>query len=135
MNQFVADYEYRLCFHSQQDRQEHILPDCELIHYKDFPQAENEDWWPQKRPAPDRQIVPEQAAFRRQLRVHVASVGTQRPIERSHDTHEEKWCQQPPASIDLGSKQQRKNTQRQIVRKGVANRRFDVWSDASLVRA
>ncbi len=135
MNQFVTDHEYRLCFHGQDDRQEHVFPDCEPTRDKDLPHSKNERRRPQKRPGPDRQIVPEQAALRCARRVHAASVGTQRPIKRAGDTHEHKRRQQPPAAMNCTDKNQRENAQWKIMRKGAANRRFDVLRDHRLVRA
>ena len=125
MNHFVADDEYGLRFHRQYDRQEHAFPDGELIRHQDLPHPENERRRPQERPRPDRQVVPEQAVFRRIRRIHVLSVPAQRPIKIPRHTHEDERRQQPPAPIQRAEKNQRKNNQWQIMRKGGQNGRLD----------
>ena len=135
MNQLVADHEDGLRFHGQNDRQDHVLPNGEWIGDQNLPQAENERRRPQERPSPDRQVVPEQAALRRLHRVHVAPVHAERPIELPGDAHEHYRRQQPPAALDQGDENQRKNDQRQIVGERVSDRRLDGRGDLSPVRA
>ena len=135
MNQFVADDEYGLRFHGQEDRQDHVFPDGEPIRDQDLPHAENERRRPQKRPGPDRQVVPQQAAFRGPRRVHIASVAAEYFIERSRDAHEEECGQQPPAAMDGGEQNQREYAEWQVVRKGVKDRWLDVLCHVGLVLA
>ena len=133
MNQLVTDDEYRLCFHGQNDYQEHLFPDGERVRDKNLPHTEDEGRRPQERPGPHRQIVPAQAAFRRPQRIHVAAVDTHRLVERSGDTHVEECRQEPPSAVDRGEKNQRKDAKRQVMRKGVQDRRLDMLRDIGLV--
>ena len=133
MNQFVADDEYGLGFHGQEDHQGNVLPDRQVIGDEYLPHAENQCRRPQKRPRPYRDVVPQKPAFRRFRRVHVASVQSEHLVERTSDTHEEKCRQQPPAAMDRGEEKQWENAQWQIVRKGDLDRRLDVLRAFSLV--
>ena len=110
VDHFVADDEDRLRFHRQHDRQQYVFPDREWVCDENLPHAENEGRGPEKRPGPGGQVVPEQAAFRRPGRIHVAAVEPDRPVERAARGHEkEEWRQQPPAAECRRGKNQRKN--------------------------
>ena len=134
MHQLMAHDEHGLGLHGQDDGEGHVFPDVERIHQQNLPQAEDERRRPQKRPGPDWQVVPEQAAFRGFVRIHVAPVHAQCPVKRPRHAHEEKRRQQPPAAVDQRDDDQRKDGQRQIVGEGVPERRFDARGDVSLIR-
>ena len=65
MDQLVADDENRLGFPGEDHRYRRSFPEGQVAGNKDLPERKGERRRPEKRPTPDRQIVPEEAPFGR----------------------------------------------------------------------
>ena len=125
MDQLVADDENRLGFPGEDHRHQRSFPEGQVAGNEDLPERKGKRRRPEKRPTPDRQVVPEEAPFGRLYRVHVPLVGAQRGVQRTREHEEDERRSDPPAALHRGVDDQRKNQQRQEVGKGVPNRGLD----------
>ena len=125
VDQFVADDKDRLAHARQHARHQRDFPGGQVAGDQDLPEGEHECHRPECRPGPDGQLVPEQVAFERLLRLHVPLFRAEHGVERVGESQVDERPRDPPAALSRGEEHQRKNHQRHEVRQGVPEGRLD----------
>ena len=125
VDQLVADDEDRLRGREKDAGRQEDLPGGHVAGDQHLPQRIDKQRGPQNRPDPERKVVKEQLVLAGRGRIHVPLFEPEELVELVGEHQERDRTGKPPAAIGDGQSDQRKCQQRNEVRKGVPDRRFD----------